>query len=159
MQYFYLHFVICIVVGNVPSSLCDIPVLNYIYITRYNSNPLVRCASLCLTTVNQRILPSTVFETCPSIQDYGLCGFIAATNIESLTNYNEWSCTTGGLTSTDPCNIAKWTGVTCMNGFINSISLNVSNMTGIIPTALGSLSTLSNLAFVNSLLSGINFIY
>ena len=96
-------------------------------------------------------------ETCPSFQDDGLCSLIAATNIESLTNYDEWSCDTDGLASTDPCNVTKWTGIACIEGFINSISLNVTDMTGTIPATLGSLSTLTNVTLVNSLLSSMNY--
>ena len=147
------------ITGTVPSSFCKLTTLTSIHISYDNSNPLVTCAPLCLTTVSSRSLPSTILETCPSFQDDGLCSLIAATNIGYLTNYDEWSCNRDGFTITDPCNATMWNGVTCMDGFINSISLNVSALRGTIPTALGSLSILTNLTLVNNLLYGMNYKY
>lgn len=44
--------------------------------------------------------------------DSALCGFIAATNIETI--YSEWSCNSSGLTVTDPCGDVQWPGITCL---------------------------------------------
>ena len=80
-----------------------------------------------LTTVPTRLL------TAPTAQDDGLCGLIAATNIASITNYDEWSCTTDGLTSTDPCaGGSEWTGVTCSTGYVSEIFPSSKGVTGIV---------------------------
>ena len=118
-------------IGHVPSSLCDIPVLSNLQITNNDSNPFIRCAPSCLTTVTNSVLPSTVLDACPSFQDDALCGLIAATNIESLTNYNEWSCDTDGFTITDPCAIIVWDGVICNDGYVSSVNLESITLSGI----------------------------
>ena len=139
------------IVGTVPSTLCDITGLTKLHITIYGTNPLLTCAPLCLTTVTTRSLPSTVVETCPSAEDDGLCGFIAATNIASISNYDEWSCTTDGVTSTDPCaGGSVWTGIECVN-FIQLSSLSI---TGTMPPEIGSLSLLTQMNMRNNCLTG-----
>ena len=116
-------------IGTVPSTLCDITGLTLLHINAAG-NPLMTCAPLCLTTVTTRSLPSAV---CPSAQDDGLCGLIAATNIASITNYDEWSCTTDGVTSTDPCTGgSEWTGVVCTTGYVSEININNKGVTGIV---------------------------
>lgn len=64
-----------------------------------------------------------------SNQEKGLCGLIKATNIESI--YTEWSCTTVGVTVTDPCRSNyMWTGLKCSNKKIISININNIGLTG-----------------------------
>ena len=120
------------ITGYVPSSLCNISTLNNLLVTHSDTNPLITCAPLCLTTVNSRALPATVLDSCPSFQDNALCGFIASTDIESKTSYTEWSCNSIGKTNTDPCDpfSSTWTGVTCRGNFIVSISMYNSYLIG-----------------------------
>ena len=118
-------------IGTVPSSLCDISGMTLLRITESASNPLVTCAPLCLTTVTDRNLPSTVLEICPSSQDNALCGFIAATNVQSIATHTMWSCTSDGLTSTDPCS-GDWTGVICSGSTIINLDLNTIGLIGMI---------------------------
>ena len=99
-------------------------------ITESASNPLVTCAPLCLTTVTDRNLPTTMLETCPSAQDGAMCSLIAATNIESISTHTMWSCNTDGVTSTDPCS-PLWTGITCSGSSIVNIDLGSVSVTGI----------------------------
>ena len=113
--------------GTVPSSLCEIASLTKLYITKDSTNPLVTCAPLCLTSVTTKYLPSAI---CPSSQESAICSFIAATDIESISTHTMWSCTTDGITSTDPCSPA-WSGVTCSGGSIVSLDLNSVGVAGI----------------------------
>ena len=129
--YFLLFYtVLYFSIGTVPSSLCDIGTLSYLKITDSGSNPLLTCAPLCLTSVNTRTLPSTVLETCPSDQDNSLCSLIAATNIESIASKTMWSCTSDGVTSTNPC--SSWSGISCSGGSIVQLYLNSLGLTGIL---------------------------
>ena len=116
------------VTGTVPSSLCKIPSLQYIDIPSGDSNSLVTCAPLCLTTVTQRILPSTVLDTCPSFQDNALCGFIAATNIQNISGYSNWSCSVNGTTTSNPC--VGWYGIYCNGNSVSSIWSSFAGLTG-----------------------------
>ena len=79
----------------------------------------------------------------PSLQDQGLCGFIAATNIEIF--YSQWKCNSSGYTVSNPC---AWPGLTCSDD--SSIGqLYLSNLysfyrlSGTLPTTLGLLTTLT----------------
>ena len=78
---------------------------------------------MCLTTVIDRLIP-------PNYQDAALCGFIAATNIESISSHTMWSCTTDGLTSTNPCNASSWFGIGCSGSFITGFDLREIYLTG-----------------------------
>ena len=57
--------------------------------------------------------------------DNALCGFIAATSVQSVKTM--WSCSTNGLTSNDPC---TWSSVVCTNDVVVSIVLNGLQLTG-----------------------------
>ena len=72
------------------------------------------------------ILILMVIYLCPlvSCDSSAICGLIAATNIQSKTGYSQWSCTTSGITSTDPCS-SPWPGLICSNS--NIVSINVNN--------------------------------
>ena len=68
---------------------------------------------------------------CSTGQDNALCGFIAATNVESLVNYSMWSCDSGGVTVTDPCAAgSEWLGIGCTEGFVSVIVLHNIALTG-----------------------------
>lgn len=47
-------------------------------------------------------------------QPVGLCSFISATTIASISGYSDWQCSPEGLTVTLPCNgsIPMWRGIT-----------------------------------------------
>ena len=97
-----------------------------------DSNPLISCAPECLTTVSGSQLPNNILSQCPSAQDDILCGLVAATNISFVGNYNEWSCDTNGITTTNPCATgAVWEGITCDDGLVNNLYLNNAFLTGI----------------------------
>ena len=59
-------------------------------------------------------------------QDNGLCGLIAATNINGVTGYSQWACSSAGYTSSTPCLSPMWPGVTC-NG-VNVVSIILENV-------------------------------
>ena len=69
-----------------------------------------------------------------------ICGFVAATNIESL--YSSWSCNSGGTTNSDPC---AWDGIFCaLNNNISSISLSgVDGLTGTLAPLLVNIPTVT----------------
>ena len=72
-------------------------------------------------------VPSTL---CPTNQEIGLCGLIAATNIQTISGYSQWSCTTGGYTSTAPCTSPVWAGISCNGIDVVSISIGGVGVTG-----------------------------
>ena len=110
-------------------SLCDIGTLTWLHFTDSASNPLLTCAPLCLTTVTSRALPSAI---CPTPQDYAMCGFIAATNIANFSTHSMWSCTSDGLTSTNPCLSTIWSGVTCSGMAITTLDVEGIGLTGMV---------------------------
>ena len=97
-------------IGSIPNSICLLSYLKYFYVTNSGSNSGLICAPYCLTSVTNRTVPSNV---CVYPQDNGLCGLIAATNIQSISGYSQWSCTTGGYTTTSPCTLYVWAGLVC----------------------------------------------
>ena len=136
-----------ILIGEVPSELCAISGLTLL---SASGNSGIFCSYLCLTTVTQITLPPT------SAQDDGLCGFIAATNIDSLTGYDEWQCTSDGVTSTDPCvGGSEWTGVTCSSsGTVTDLNLADIGLGGSFPTTIGFLTGLTMLVVGNGAFVG-----
>mgnify|MGYP003386732202 CR=1 FL=1 len=88
-------------------------------------------------------------------QDDGICSFVAATNINSVTNYDEWTCDTDMLTDTDPCS-GPWTGVTCSGSYVSAITMfnSATTLTGTLPTDLSKLSTLTSLVITTTSLAG-----
>ena len=109
-------------IGTVPSSLCDIGTLTFLHITDSASNPLLTRSPMCLTTITDRIIP-------PNYQDVAICAFIAATNIESIGGFDEWSCTTSGVTNTNPCSLL-WSGTNCSASFVVYLDLNYIGLKG-----------------------------
>ena len=65
---------------------------------------------------------------CGVIKPDPMCGIIAATNIQSISAYSQWSCTTAGVTTTSAC--LPWSGVTCNAGNVVSISIPSIGLTG-----------------------------
>ena len=110
-------------VGSVPYSICQLTSLTALPINYGGSNPGIPCAPLCVSSVSLQYLPSTI---CVYPQDTGLCGLIAATSIQSISGYSQWSCTTGGATSTVPCLSPVWPGVTCSG--MNVVSINIASI-------------------------------
>ena len=110
-----------------PSTLCLITSLMKLYVTTGGSNPGVSCAPSCLSSLPASTVPSRV---CPSNQDTGLCGLIAATNINTIASYFHWSCTTAGVTSTNPCSSQLWSGIVCSGNNVVSISVNNIGLSG-----------------------------
>ena len=74
-------------------------------------------------------------------QDIVLCGLIAATNIVTNTGLDKWTCSSSGITSTNPCS-PLWTGLVCSNGVVNSIVLSSKGIAGTIPSGLGEMNSL-----------------
>ena len=105
-------------VGMIPSSVCGMPSLGDFEVTKTSTNPGITCAPVCLSSVAITDVPTT---TCPTGQDYGLCGFIAATNIVNIVGHSVWTCTTLGTTSTNPCS-PVWGGLNC-DGYGNVIGI------------------------------------
>ena len=111
-------------IGTVPFGLCYISSLTELHISDGGSNSGISCAPYCLSSVVTRLLPSTCAV---SVQDTGLCGLIAATNIQSVRA--QWSCTTSGYTSTDPCS-PLWSGISCVGSVVVSIDTGNSGVAG-----------------------------
>ena len=120
---FWLVVILTDFIGAIPNTICQIISLTALYITYSGTNPGVTCAPLCLSSVTTHAVPSAI---CPSNQDIGLCGLIAATNIQSISGYSQWSCTTGGYTSTSPCTSPMWPGVSCVGS--NVVSMNIGSL-------------------------------
>ena len=100
--------------GYLPYTMCDMTNLQSIYFTTGNSYPLLSCSPRCLSSVPNKALPELAVSTCPSERDNGLCSFIAAIDVYDISSsYTEWTCTTDGFTTTDPCVSFGWTGTYC----------------------------------------------
>ena len=94
--------------------------MNTLYLTN-GGNTGISCSPACVSSVPNKAVPSSVCVY-PSYQDIALCGLVAATNIQYKACCSQWSCTTSGFTSTNPCT-ASWTGVICSGSTV--ISLNI----------------------------------
>lgn len=106
-------------------------------------------------------------------QDAALCGLIAGTNIGSIPNYEEWTCSTSGITTTDPC-LNVWSGVLCDEGVVTSLDLINQGIIGSIclciyfkfylrflayslgslPSSLGSFDAITTLILYGNFFSG-----
>jgi len=150
--------------GSIPTTLCNLTKLHYLALTYEGGNPGL-CGDYpgCTSISQVQVLddePYSVLKTCagdtPSFQDSALCGFIAATNIASFTNYEEWSCLPGGTTASNPCNSGSvWVGIGCTDNYVSSITAPKGvGMSGTLPAVLGSLTTLFSLDLSASRLTG-----
>jgi len=104
--------------GDVPESLCDVP------LTQLNLDGMsgtLGCYAKCLTEV-----PGTDFSAlsrCQDAQDVAICGFIHASNIATRPGYEMWQCTNSDLTSTDPCSATRWEGIDCTGNDVSTFQL------------------------------------
>ena len=98
------------------------------YVTNSGSNVGITCAPLCVSSV-AAVVPSNI---CVYPQDNGLCGLIAATNIQSISGYSQWSCTTAGYTSSTPCLSPVWPGLSCVGVNVVSVTVNSVGLTGML---------------------------
>ena len=114
-------------IGAIPDTFCQLTSLDSFLLTSGAGNAGITCAPTCVSLVVTRVLPST---TCPSNQDIGLCGMMTATNIQSITGYSQWSCTTAGITSTTPCASPVWNGLACTGSSIISVTVGNIGLTG-----------------------------
>ena len=150
--------------------------LQYLDVINGGSNPSVSCAPACVSSVTTKSVPATVCPV-PSSQDIGLCGFIAATNIQSISGYSQWSCSVFGISSAAACTAPIWAGITCSGGNVVSIIAVSVGLTGslltcylrhydsIIPTlgtlplAIGCLVSMTYLNLNTNKLIGIHRLY
>ena len=86
-------------------------------------NPGLTCSPSCLKSTSGVKIPST---KCPSYQDAGLCGLLASINVQPVSGYSMWNCTTLGATATNPCS-PLWNGVGCFNNTVVNITLSPAN--------------------------------
>ena len=114
-------------IGTIPNSVCLVTHLTSLQFTNNGTNPKVTCAPLCVSSVSSRTVPSSV---CVYAQDVGLCGLISATNIHSISGYSQWSCSTGGYTTSTPCLSPVWPGLSCAGINVVSVNLNSLGVTG-----------------------------
>ena len=92
-------------------------------------------------------------------QDNALCGFIAATDVQSRSGYGMWSCTDDGFTSADPCS-PVWLGITCDSptlSYIMGIDLQSIGLAGIF-SSFFCMFWLAQLCSVDALKSYNNYI-
>ena len=130
-------------IGAVPSTLCDLSLTSI----SLSSNHLT-CAPSCLNSISY--FYSSYYggsngdvSVCPSIQDKGLCGIVASTNVGSI--YSEWSCNTLGIPLTNPCNVTSmWPMLSCDYDEVVGIS-NFSGFTGSLPSSVNLLYGLREL--------------
>ncbi len=112
-------------VGTVPASLCGIENFNYDGLYLYESG--LSCYADCLSSLMEMVhfnIDGNA-QRCSYYQDSALCGFVAATNIDTV--YEEWSCDANWKTTTDPCGdgeIGSWRGIECVDGLISSLVLS-----------------------------------
>ena len=59
-----------------------------------------------------------------------MCDVVASTNIQTLSGYSQWSCTTLGVVSTAPCTAPVWSGLICSGSVVVSISLTNIGVSG-----------------------------
>ena len=122
-----ITYVLYSYIGSVPSTLCALTSLTYVSLTGGSTNHQLTCAPDCLTTATTSYLPAR----CPTAIDKALCGLTAATNIATLTGYDEWGCSTNGITISDPCGLYSWSAIDCQNdGTISDIYMNSLGITG-----------------------------
>ena len=154
--------------GSVPSALCSVTGLVYWDI---ENNPYIDCYADCLSTVpnlnanppyscsnitsiptaTPTATPTAAPTTAATSTDIGLCGFIAATNIESI--FSQWSCDSSGVTTTDPCD-PTWDGIACSRSEPSEINVQGEGLRGSIPSTFGSLTAMDYLYLDSNCLTG-----
>lgn len=128
--------------GTLPSQLCTLTQLNTVFIWdnggSLSTNPHITCTLSCLSSKNGMVnnIPAGLTECSsssgtPTATDIGLCAFIAATNIASISVYSAWQCTSAGTVSTQPCTAsAVWSGLTCQGSQVVALSITGHSVTG-----------------------------
>ena len=120
-----------LLVGIIPYGICNMPTLQVVYVTNGPSNPGITCAPACVSSVPSTAVP-TALCSYPSNQESGLCGLVAATNINTLSGYSMWACTASGYAASTPCNSPVWNGIGCIGGNVVYISVSSVGLTGIV---------------------------
>lgn len=138
--------------GAVPNSLCTASQLTMLHV---GPNTGLVCYPACLSSVTD-IQFTGIPSGCPSDQENGMCGLVAATNIATVSaGGSVWGCDSGGYPTSDVCG---WLGVYCDNGGVGpnveKIDLTTNGLTGTVPASIGSLSTLTTLILSNNGLHG-----
>ena len=107
--------------------MCQLNNANGLLITYASTNTGITCAPACLSSITSGnvYVPSTVCPM-PTNQDNALCGLIAATNIQTISGYSQWSCTTLGISSVAACTAPIWAGVACSGS--NVVSITAANI-------------------------------
>ena len=98
-----------------------------------NSNNKYRCYKCnwsCFHVSRIYVMLSMMTHNILQVKADPMCDIIAATNIQSISGYSQWSCTTGGVTTTTPCTSPVWNGLTCSGTTIISIYLGTIGLTG-----------------------------
>lgn len=134
--------------GILPSQLCTMTQLTSLYIWYAggsSTNPHITCTRSCLSTKTGMSYAPAGMSQCPTAMDIGLCAFIAATNIASISGYSAWQCTAAHTVVTLPCDggTTVWTGVSCSStGDVMGIALNAVGISGM-KTLIGCVMRLS----------------
>ena len=99
------------------------------------------------------VSPSSSPTQTQSLQTQIICNIVAATNINSITSYTVWSCTSN-VPATAICETTPWIGVTCSSGAVTGFKLSTIGLTGSITSSLGRLSNLLSLDMSFNSLTG-----
>ena len=132
---------VCYAIGVVPSSLCELKLLNTLYL---ESNYGLTCSPSCLSSVYFPYSGSNSLSArCPDEQESALCGIVSSTTVGEV--YSEWSCNSIGVPNTDPCGGSGsggvWRMLSCENGLVVGIS-NFSGFSGSFPSSVNQLGSL-----------------
>ena len=139
--------------GSVPNSFCNLGGLDLIDFA--GIAPPLACFPACMSTVTT-LASGGATEGCPTDQENGLCGFIAATDIQVTSGYSQWACDVSGYPSTDPCaGGAVWPGLTCAGAAVpTGVDFDGVALSGSLPSAIGCLVALTKLGISNSNITG-----
>lgn len=125
-------------IGRVPEELCrsssSSTTMMMVELSAH-SNPL-ECYADCLQSMVSHLRMGKVL-TCRRLREQqGLCDFVAATNIASLTGFAKWKCSASGELSSAPCASAsrlRWKGIICgADGDVVGLNLRGIGLTGVL---------------------------
>ena len=129
-----------LLLGTVPSELCNIHSLTYLH---FEKNAEITCYAACLSSVSSFSTDKSVcMSQSPTSQNIALCAFVAATNISSRSVNSDWMCDKFGIPINNPCN-PVWTGLNCSKDVVTSMNVHGIDLFGSIPRELGNLFSLS----------------